>query len=176
MPLSTCENVWLQRLVLHQSPHELFPFRFFCVEEVLLAMVKKTMDHHVLPNLALAIVVYASFGLWMSRGGVNTFALVINFLNDNWVPMHISVTNVKFKHLICSPLHILYVNTYVNFIAKIMNNKHIVILSMSWPPSSTNYSFSLIFVHQVGSYSNYAPSKLFQWIVSSCYFMLKCSF
>lgn len=77
-----------------------------------------------------------------------------------------NATSVKFKHLICSPLHILRVNTYVYFIAKIMNNKHIVILSMSWPPSSTNYSFSVIFVHQVGSYSHYAPfSKLFQWMI-----------
>jgi hypothetical protein len=44
-----------------------------------------------LPNLALTIVVFVSFDLWMSHGGVYIFALVINFLNDNWVPMHIIV-------------------------------------------------------------------------------------
>ncbi len=54
-------------------------------------MVKKTMDHHVLPNHVLAIVVFASFNLWMSHGEVDTFALVINFLNDNWVPLHITL-------------------------------------------------------------------------------------
>ncbi len=52
-------------------------------------MVKKSMDHHVLPNLALTIVVFVSFDLWMFRGGVNTFALIMNFLSDNLVPMHI---------------------------------------------------------------------------------------
>jgi hypothetical protein len=56
--------------------------RFFLMEEMLLAMVKKTMDNHVLLNLAYAIVVSISFYLWMSHGGVDTFALVINFLND----------------------------------------------------------------------------------------------
>jgi hypothetical protein len=79
-------------LVLHQSPSVLFPSRFSFVEEMLRAVVKKTMDHHVLPNLALAIVVFASFNLWMSHGRVNIFALVINlFLSDNWVPMHTTV-------------------------------------------------------------------------------------
>jgi hypothetical protein len=54
-------------------------------------MVKKTMDHHVLPNLALTIAVSTSFNLWMFHGGVDTFALVINLLSDNWVPMHITL-------------------------------------------------------------------------------------
>ncbi len=54
---------------------------------MLLAMVKKTMDHCVLLNLALTTMVYVSFDLWMFRGGFDTFVLVISFLNDNWVPM-----------------------------------------------------------------------------------------
>jgi hypothetical protein len=41
------------------------------VEEVLPTMVKKTMDHHVLPNLASTTVVSTSFDLWMSHGVVN---------------------------------------------------------------------------------------------------------
>jgi hypothetical protein len=53
------------------------------VEKMLPTMVKKTMDHHVLPNLALTPMVSASFDLWMFRGEVDTFALVINFLSDN---------------------------------------------------------------------------------------------
>jgi hypothetical protein len=52
-------------------------------------MVKKTMDHHVLPNLTLTTMVFVSFNLWMSCNRVDIFALVINFLSDNWVPMHI---------------------------------------------------------------------------------------
>ncbi len=86
-PLSTCENVWLWRLVLYQSPCVLFLFQSSFVEEVLPTMIKKTMYHHVLLNLALATMVYVNFDLWMSCGGVDTFVLVINFLSDNWVPM-----------------------------------------------------------------------------------------
>jgi len=51
------------------------------MEEVSQAMVKKTMDH-VLSNLAFAIVVFASFDLWMFHAGVDIFVLVINFLSD----------------------------------------------------------------------------------------------
>jgi len=28
----------------------------------------------------------ASFDLWMPKGGVDTFALVINYLNESWMP------------------------------------------------------------------------------------------
>jgi hypothetical protein len=42
-------------------------------------MVKKTLDFHVLPNRASIAIVSMSFHLWMFKGGVDTFALVINF-------------------------------------------------------------------------------------------------
>jgi hypothetical protein len=56
------------------------------VEEVLPAMVKKFVQLHVLPRLAKATTLSASFDLWMSKGGVDTFALVINYLNESWMP------------------------------------------------------------------------------------------
>jgi hypothetical protein len=59
------------------------------VEEALLAMVKKTVDQHILPNLQIAATILASFDLWMSYGSVNTFVLVIIFLNEAWVSMHV---------------------------------------------------------------------------------------
>jgi len=52
------------------------------VEEMLLTLVKKTMDHHVLLNLTSTTVVSISFYLWVFHGDVDTFALVINLLND----------------------------------------------------------------------------------------------
>ncbi len=58
--LSICENIWFQRLMLCQCPYVLFPFRSSLMEEVLLVMVKKTMDYHVLLNLASTIIVSAS--------------------------------------------------------------------------------------------------------------------
>jgi hypothetical protein len=52
------------------------------VKEVLHAMVKKTMDQNVLPNLASITLISTNFDLWMFHGGVDTFALIINFVNE----------------------------------------------------------------------------------------------
>ncbi len=38
-----------------------FPYRFSLVEEMLFAMVKETMDQHVLPNLASIVIIFISF-------------------------------------------------------------------------------------------------------------------
>ncbi len=60
----------------------MFPSHSFLVKQVFLTMVTKTMDSHVLPNLEFAIAISTSFDLWMSEGGVNTFVLVINYLDE----------------------------------------------------------------------------------------------
>jgi hypothetical protein len=61
------------------------------MEELLFAMVKKTMDQHVLLNLASTIIMCISFDLWMFHSNVNILVFVINLLSDTWVPMHIIV-------------------------------------------------------------------------------------
>jgi len=42
-----------------------------------------------LPNLAFAIIFFSSFDLWMFCANVDTFVLIIKFLNETWVFMHI---------------------------------------------------------------------------------------
>ncbi len=61
------------------------------MNEVLLAMVKKALDLHVLSNLASTAIISYSCDLWMFKAYVNTFALVINFLNESWTPMHVTM-------------------------------------------------------------------------------------
>jgi hypothetical protein len=51
-------------------------------------MVKKTMHQHVFVEFASTAIMFTSFDLWMSYNNLNTFALVINFLIDTWVAMH----------------------------------------------------------------------------------------
>jgi hypothetical protein len=68
-----------------------FPSCGTFVKEMLLAMVTKTIRLHVLPGLVKATTLPASFDLWMSRGGVDTFALVINCLNEFWMPQHVTI-------------------------------------------------------------------------------------
>jgi hypothetical protein len=61
MPLSSCENIWLRKLVLHQCPHVIFTFHSCLVEQVLHAMVTKTMNLHVLPHLKSITTISCSF-------------------------------------------------------------------------------------------------------------------
>jgi len=68
-----------------------FPSCGTFVKEMLLAMVTKTVRLHVLPGFVKATTLPASFDLWMSRGGVDTFALVINCLNEFWMPQHVTI-------------------------------------------------------------------------------------
>jgi hypothetical protein len=42
-------------------------------------------------NLASTCTISTSFDFWMSRGGVDIFSLVINFLNESWTPMHVTM-------------------------------------------------------------------------------------
>ncbi len=44
---------------------------------------------HVLSTLKRCITIITWFDLWKSMFGFNTFALVINFINSNWVPCHV---------------------------------------------------------------------------------------
>jgi hypothetical protein len=46
------------------------------------------MNLHVSPNLEFVIIIIFSFDLWMSKGGVDTFASIINYLNAIWKPRH----------------------------------------------------------------------------------------
>jgi hypothetical protein len=55
---------------------------------------------HVLPKLVSVAIVFTSFDLWMSKGGVNTFALVINYLIKTWEPMHILIEFFEVNEII----------------------------------------------------------------------------
>jgi hypothetical protein len=41
------------------------------------------MGLHTLSNLAYATIIFTRFDLWMSKGSVDTFDFVINFLNES---------------------------------------------------------------------------------------------
>jgi hypothetical protein len=62
------------------------------VEKVLPIMVTKYMDIHILPKLASVVIVSTSFDLWMSKGGINMFALLINYLSKTWEHVHAIVS------------------------------------------------------------------------------------
>jgi hypothetical protein len=59
--LSIIENIWLKRLVLRWCLLIYFPFRIVLMDEMLPTMVKKTMNLHILLNLASKNIVSVSF-------------------------------------------------------------------------------------------------------------------
>lgn len=81
-------------------PSCLFPSHSQLLEKVFHIMITMCMDMHVLPKLVSATIVFTSFDLWMSNGGVNTFALVINYLIKTWEPMHILIEFFEVSEII----------------------------------------------------------------------------
>jgi hypothetical protein len=52
-----------KHLAAHVNPHVNFPSQSNFVKHVLLEMVQKTMNLHVLPNLTTITTIFASFDL-----------------------------------------------------------------------------------------------------------------
>jgi len=82
-------NISIWKLIFHQCLF--FLVKFFLVEVVISTIVQKITNLDVLLNLVFLTIVYASFNLWMPRGNVDMFVLVINFLHEAWVFMHVIV-------------------------------------------------------------------------------------
>ena len=89
--LSIVESVWLRRLMMRHDPKVVCPSRKQLVREHIPAMLAKTMDRYVLPLISSCQTASITFDLWMSRTGWHTFALVVNFIDDCWVPRHVTV-------------------------------------------------------------------------------------
>ncbi len=53
--------------------------------------VSRTMEKYVIPTLESCVIAMTSFDLWMSKFGHDTFVIVINFINSQWVPCHVIV-------------------------------------------------------------------------------------
>ena len=90
--LAAVENPWLRRLVMRQDPKVKFPTQKALVHEHIHALLAKTMERYVLPEIASCATASITFDLWMSRVGFDTFALVVNFIDDCWKPRHVIIS------------------------------------------------------------------------------------
>lgn len=54
-------------------------------------MLAKTMQCIVLPILSPCAVDTIIFNLWMSHIWLRTFTMVVNFVDDEWQPRHVTV-------------------------------------------------------------------------------------
>jgi hypothetical protein len=60
-------------------------------QEILLGLVEKTSQEYVFLALEDCFLATTNFDLWMSKGACDVFALVINFLNNDSQPKHVTI-------------------------------------------------------------------------------------
>jgi hypothetical protein len=63
-------------------------------------LVEKTSQQYVLPALANYFSTRPNFNIWMSIGADDVFALVINFLNNDWQPKHVTIGLLEMTKII----------------------------------------------------------------------------
>jgi len=49
------------------------------------------MDCYVLHVLAQCDTIFITFDLWMNQIRFDTFAFIVNFLDRDWVPCHVTI-------------------------------------------------------------------------------------
>ncbi len=87
--LSFVEPFFFMKLILKQNPRLNFPLRQ--VSDILPRMVELTKDKYVYWSLESCHSCIISFHLWMSKARVDTFVIIVHFLNDQWEPCRIIV-------------------------------------------------------------------------------------
>jgi hypothetical protein len=65
---------------------------------VLSGLVEKTMLTYVHPTLANCISTICTFGLWMSKGVHDVFAIVVNFLSSKWEGKHVTIRLIEMSN------------------------------------------------------------------------------
>jgi hypothetical protein len=69
---------------MYLCPKTVFLSRKQILNELLSKLMKKIKRLYVLPILVECHSIIANFDMWISKAGHDIFALVINFLGDDW--------------------------------------------------------------------------------------------
>ncbi len=85
------ESMWLKHLILRFCPKLNFLSKRQFSQEILLGLVEKTIQQYVLLALANYFSTTTSFDFWMSKGAYDVFALIINFLSNDWQAKHVTI-------------------------------------------------------------------------------------
>ncbi len=68
-----------------------FPSRHQLLNDIPLRLIKKIKEKSFFKALESCDIYIVNIDLWMSKGGVETFVLIVHFLNHNWEPSHITI-------------------------------------------------------------------------------------
>jgi GTP-dependent phosphoenolpyruvate carboxykinase len=69
----------------------MFPSKHQLLNVMFPSVVNKTMDKYLIPSFTSWITYIISFDLWIFHVGHDTFAMVVNFINDEWEHVHITM-------------------------------------------------------------------------------------
>ncbi len=83
--------MWLNCLILCICPKLNFPSKKQFSHDILLGLMEKTNELYVVPTLVECHSITTNFDLWMSKGTYDVFALVINFVSNDWQPKHVTI-------------------------------------------------------------------------------------
>jgi hypothetical protein len=61
------------------------------MNDILSRLAEKTKKKIISEAFEACDICMVSFDLWMSRGGVDTFVLIVHFLNHNWELGHVII-------------------------------------------------------------------------------------
>jgi hypothetical protein len=89
------------------------------IQQAILSLVAKTMENYAIIALE-SCVTTCSFDLWMSRFGHDTFVLVINFLNSQWVPWHVTMGIFEATNVVGSIMYVKELLSCYNLLNKLM--------------------------------------------------------
>ncbi len=78
----------------------MFPSKHQLVNEMFSSVVNKTMGKYVICFLALWITYIVSFDLWIFCARHDTFAMVVNFINDEWELVHITMGILEVQNIV----------------------------------------------------------------------------
>ncbi len=123
--LNTIENILMKQFGLWKDPQLVFPSCRTLIKEVFPCMVKHTLEEFVLLYINVVISITTIIDLWMSKGALDIFALVINFITLYWEPKHVTIGLFKAKDTIGIIL-------LVNFKFCLKNTTWVTKLSVVW--------------------------------------------
>jgi len=100
LPLSTIESIWMRRFGLQRDPQRVFPSHRTLTKDILPFMMKHTLQELLFPFINVVTSIIVTFDLWMNKGALDTFTLVINFLTLDWEPKHVTIGFLRRKELL----------------------------------------------------------------------------
>jgi hypothetical protein len=91
MSLSFVNVPFFRRLILKENPCLNYPLRQVLMNDILPRMVELTKNKYVFWSLESCHSCIVSFDVWMSKAKVDTFVMIVHFVNAQWEPCHITV-------------------------------------------------------------------------------------